>query len=241
MAQTEFTLHDYYSRTIPLEDGMDSDLEASLPIRIRRFSIGQLQAFRRGFNQVINPPSERVIVRKPDGDEQERVGDGPKARYRIADDEILRRRTAEMTPELFAAFERMQREEDEFLVTFATEAITEHVWVPKGVTLRLVNDADDDEVIQGGPRSGAALVRAFAGNFAMLVRIVRAIHDENTLGPEAKKILRSLSVSTPSSRAPKGPGETPAAIAVSAGPSGSASAGDATASIEEHRSMLIAT
>lgn len=230
MSTKTFTIKNYYEREIPIDDGCDGEAVAAgatFPIRIRRFTVAQLQAFQRGFAQVMSPSAERYIYRKPDSDEQALRENGKT--YIVEDAEIARRRLAEMTPETRAAYDAASLADDDFMLTFCSQAITDHVWLPPGVTVKVILD-DDTEFVA---RNGAGLVAAFGGNFSMLVRLTRAIHQENMLSPEAKKALRSLSGLTASSPMPVAAaavdGATPAAIAPSAAHEGSASSGGASA------------
>lgn len=244
MSTKEFTIRNYYTRDIPIDDGFDGDAVAAgqtFPVRIRRFAVSQLQVFQRGFARLTNPTAARFIYRKPEGDEQAmreipaRVNEQgvlvapARSEHVIPDEEIERRRLAEMDATTQAAHDAASQADDQFMATFCSEAIRDHVWLPPGVTVKVIQD-DDSEFIA---KTGADLVTAFGGNLSMLVRLTRAIHQENTLSPEAKKVLRSLSGSTPSSPTPAAAGAvdgaTPAATVVNAGPAGSASSGDASA------------
>lgn len=232
MSTKEFTIRNYYTRDIPIDDGGDGDAVAAgttFPVRIRRFSVAQLQAFQRGFAQLQNPSAARFIFRKPDGDEQAMrevpartnakgvVVAAARSEHVVPQEEIERRRLQEMSPETRAAFDAASEADDQFMTDFCTQAITEHVWLPPGVTVKVIQD-DDSEFIA---KTGADLVIAFGGNLSMLMRLTNAIHHENTLSPEAKKALRLLSGSTASSPTPAAAaavdGVTPAAIATPAG------------------------
>lgn len=238
-----FTFKNYYTRDIPIDDGYDGAAVAAgetFPVRIRRFSVAQLQAFQRGFARLMNPTSERFIYRKPDGDEQEmreipaRVNDkgvqiaAARTAHVIPDAEIERRRLAEMDVDTRAKYDAAREADDEFMTTFCGAAIREHVWLPPGVRFSVVQDDDSVAAVEGGKDSGHGLVQVFGGNLSMLVRLTKAIHAENTLSPEAKKASRLLSDLMASLSAPKADGPTPAAIVAPAEATGSAPNGDAS-------------
>lgn len=240
MDTKNFTINNYYPRAVPIDDGVEATANASLPLRIRRFSVAQLQAFQVGFERLIHPTSKRFIYRKPDADEQAtrevpatldatgKVMAAARTEHVIDDAEIERRRESEMSPETAAAYEASKLADDAHMTTFCQQAITEHVWLPKGFTLTVNQDEDDTPVtIRGGQGSGKAIVEALGGNLSFLVRVTHAIHQENTLSSEAKKFLRSLSASTASSPQLEGDGTTPAATATNAEPQGSAKSGNA--------------
>lgn len=199
----EFSIKNYYTRNVALDDE-DADGQM-LPLRIRRFSIAQLQAFQRGFERLTHPTSERFIFRKPDGDEQAR---DDKQAFVVSDAEITRRRESEMDETKAAVYQACKDADDAFMVEFCSKAIAEHVWLPKGFRVIVERDDESQIVVEGGAGSGNAIVEAFGGNLSFLTRITSAIHAENTLTPEAKKRLRSLFASTASSPTPDA--ETPA-------------------------------
>lgn len=245
MGDKVFTLKTYYEHSIPLDDG--DDASASIPLRIRRFSVVQLQEFQRGFSRVMSPEAQRFIYRKADGDEQQ-MRDIPanvgangvvlsqaKSVHLIPDEEITRRRMSELSPAEREAFDAASQEDDDFMASFCSEAISKHVSLPPDVTLKLIQD-DGSEVVV---RDGSGLVAAFGGNLSMLLRLTRLIHRENTLTPEAKKHLRSLSVSTASSPQLEGDGRTPAATAIGAVPAVTASNDGASAVQAPNPSGLI--
>lgn len=245
MSTKAFTIRNYYTRDIPIDDGFNGEAVAAgetFRIRVRRFTVAQLQAFHRGFVRLTSPTAARFIFRKPEGDEQAmreiqaqvdeqgRVTAPARSEHVVPDAEIERRRLEEMTVETRAAYDAASLADDEFMAQFCSQAITDFITVdPTGPPVDTVRDNGESLRVQ----SGADLVEAFGGNLSMLVRLTRAIHQENTLSPEAKKALRSLSGLTASSPMPvaaaAADGATPAAIAPSAAPEGSASSGAASA------------
>lgn len=224
MSTKTFTIKNYYTRDIPIDDGIDGEAVAAgetFPARIRRFNVAQLQEFQRGYARVSSPNAARFIYRKPDSDEQA-LREGGKT-YLVDQEEIERRRLSEMSPETRAAYDAASLADDAFMTEFCSRAITDFVSVAPGCTLTVERDAGEPLTV----RTGAHLVEAFGGNLSMLVRLTKAIATENTLSPEAKKVLRSLSGSTPSSPTPGAAvavdGATPAAIAMPVGTADSAS------------------
>ena len=225
-----FTIRNYYTREIPIDDGVDGDAvgaEQTFPVRVRRFTVSQLQEFQRGFARVVSPTAERFIFRTSDSDEQALRADG--RTYVVPQAEVERRRQVEMDEATSQAYEAASRADDDFMSSFCSQAIADHVWLPPGVTVTVIQDDDSEVEATDGP----GLVLAFGGNLSMLVRLTRVIHEENTLSPEAKKALRSLSASTVSSPTPAGvaaaAGATPDATAADAGPLASAASGAVSA------------
>lgn len=187
-----FRIKNFYTRHIPIDDGFEGGEIRMLPVCIRRFTVKELQEFHNGFVRLMNPESARLLARKPDGDEQE-LDD--KKKFIVNDAIVRERRLAEMTPEARAKFDALERAEEDYVLTFCTKAISDHVWLPPGVNVVL----EDDDANAGEPvKRGEKLAAVFAGNLSMLLRITKAVHEENTLSTETKKILRSLSGSTAS-------------------------------------------
>lgn len=239
MSTKDFTIRNYYKREIAVDDGVDGDsveAGATFPVRVRRFSVAQLQEFQRGFARMQNPTADRFIYRKADGDEQAFLADGQT--YAVPHAEIERRRIAEMQPEAKAEYERARVEDDSFNATFCAEAISQHLWLPPGVTIRVVGEDDTEKVVT----TGAGLVEAFGGNYSTLIRLVGVIYEENVLSPKQKKVLRLLSGLTASSPTPAAAGAvdgvTPAATVAPVETAGSVSNVDASAAPDPIRSGL---
>lgn len=232
----EFRIKTYYGRTVTLDDDAGG---AALPIRIRRFTIAQLQAFLPGFERMVSPPSERVFARQPEGPEQELepAVDGKSARYRVPFVEVRRRRLAEMTPEQRAAFDQAAAEDQAAILEFCRGVIAEHVWLPPNVRLVI----EDEKGQEHRPTSGAALAQAFEGNLVTLMLLTRLVGDANMVGADAKKAWRSSSSSTPSSNAPQDRGERPAATAMPVGRRASARGARASARRRRTRSGSVGT
>lgn len=230
-------IRNYYTRNIPIDDGYDGEAVAAgetFPVRIRRFTVAQLKEFQRGFHRVVNPTAERFIFRKPDGDEQAMREDGKTRVHVIPDAEITRRRLEEMDQVTRDRYDAASVADDEFMADFCSKAIAENVSVDPAFVLN-AQHAETGQEFQ--VKTGADLVAAFGGNLSMLTRLTQAIHLENTLSPETKKALRSLSGSTTSSPAPGGAAEaagaTPAATATNAEAEGSAPSGAASTALDQ--------
>jgi len=223
MSTTAFTIKNYYEQNIPIDDGCEGagvTTGQTFPIRIRRFTVAQLHEFQRGWARMKERSSWRYLSRRPDGDEQAFRPNG--LTPIVSDEEVAQRRLAEMTPDVRSAYDQAVKDEQAFEAQFCAEAIAAHIWLPPGVTITVQNE-DGTEIVA---RDGAGLVSAFCGNYAMLVRLVQAVYEENVLSPGLKKKSRSQSGSTAFSPTPGAAvavdGATPAAIVASAEPAGSA-------------------
>jgi len=219
---TYISLRNYYERTVQIEDADGNVVD--LPIRVRRFTLEQLQTFSAARKRAQDYPAERLIYRKPDGDEQAKepmTYQGATVMVpAVPDVEIRRRRLAEMTDEQREAFEREEEAVEARIAAFHRDAITEHVWVKPGVRLVVEDESGETRDV----RSGADLLAVFGGNVTTLKALSDAVFEENTLSAEAKKKSRSLSASMSSSPAspPTAAGAAPAGTAAAAEPKGSA-------------------
>lgn len=220
--RTTVLLRNYYPRDIAVDDVTG---DATIPVRIRRFTKDQLMEFQLGWARCENPPSNRYIFRKPDGDEQLVES----RRYVVPDAEIRRRRMKEMTPDELKDFDAMEEADANFIAQFCYDAIVAHMWVNPQARVIVEDDQGDPRTV----KTGQDLADTFAGNLTLVMRLTRAIYEENTLGPEQKKTLRLLSASTPSSSAPPGAGERPAETAASAAPLDSAESAAAPAPLAQ--------
>lgn len=231
MGDTFITLKHYYQTTVTIDDAAGNVV--SLPVRVRRFSVGQMQAYQAQYHRFEHPAHERRIYRQPEGEEQAKrpvtIGQITTEVYAIPDAEITRRRLVEMTPEARAEYERERAEEETFQVEFLTSTVRDHVWVDPSVALRIEHETTGElEAVT----TGADLVRVFGGNPMVLGALARAVHDENSLTPEQKKRRRSRSSSTPGSSKPKADGPTPAVTADAAAPAGSVPSAPAPAVLD---------
>jgi hypothetical protein len=227
MSTKTYTIKNYYEQNIPIDDGCEGDgvtAGETFPIRIRRFAVAQLQEFQRGWARMNERRASRYLVRKPDGDEQAFRPNG--LTPIVSDEEVAQRRLAEMSAADRAAYDQAVKEDQDFEAKFCAEAIAAHIWLPPGVTINVQHE-DGTEVTAS---DGAGLVSAFCGNYAMLVRLVRAIYEENVLSPEKKRQSRRPFGSTPTLPTPAAAvavdGATPAAIAAPVKPEVSAPSAD---------------
>lgn len=227
MSDQTFRIKNYYDRTIEI-DAADGEI-VKLPVRIRRFSIAQLQDYAIERTKAMEKPHLRLISRKPDGEEQEKreitFGTTTWPVPIVSDEEVHRRRLAEMTEEQRANYDRLYEESERTVAVFHEKTIRDHIKIPPHVTL--VFELEDGTERQ--LRTGADLVEAFAGNWATLKALGDAVYEENTMSAEAKKKSRLLSDLTTSSPAsiPTADGDAPAAIAASVATTGTAPSGAA--------------
>ena len=248
--QTFITIRNYYKRTIDVDDG-DGNV-ARLPLRIRRFTKEQLIAFSTDLKRCENRAADRYLSRKPDGDEQELIdvtwGDRTVQAPKVSDAEVRRRRLVEMTEDDRARFEALDAADEKFIADFYARTIADHVWVsprmpdtPDGAPLKLRFESENGDVLT--LETGQDLVKAYAGQAAILGAIVKAVNDENRLSAEEKKRLRSLSALIGSSKTsdPTAAGDVPAATAERAEPKASAGSDAATEPSATTRSGSIAT
>ncbi len=232
---TTVTLRSYYP--YPFLVDADDDTQV-IPLRIARFTVEQGKAFSTARARVMDPPSLRCIYRQPDGDEQEQVeitnSLGTGKRFVIADDEVRRRRLAEMTVEGRAWFDEQSARDTANEYDFLVDAVTQYLSVDPKAHVRFVGD--DDVAVE--LRTGADLARVFGGNLPQLHRLVTAIWAENTLKPLEKKTWRSLSASRffSDAPAPAAAGPKPDGTAAPAASVGSAAHEGATESREPNRS-----
>jgi hypothetical protein len=217
MADQEFRIKSYYDRTISIDDDAQGGV-ARLPIRIRRFTLDQLQAFSAGLKRCENRAADRYLSRKPDEDEQARVPLSHQGTviqvYAVPDVEIRRRRLLEMSDAERTAFEQADAEDERVIAAFYASVITDYVSVQPGVRLLFEDAAGQTRPLA----TGADLVAGLAGNASALAALVRAVREENTLSPEEKKRLRSSPDLMRSSTGPDrtanggGPGATVAPV-----------------------------
>lgn len=214
------SLKNYYPTTVTVDDAEGNVV--SLPIRVRRFTVDQMQAYQQQFHRFEHPAHERRIYRQPDGDEQARktvtFGTITSEVYAIPDTEIQRRRLLAMTDEDRAAYERERADEEAFQAAFLIGAVRDYVTVAPDVVLQMEDDAGATQRVV----SGADLVRVFGGQPMILGALARAVHTENMLTPEQKKRWRLPSSSTDGSTRPKVDGPRPGGTVPAAAPSGSA-------------------
>lgn len=226
---SDFTLiRNYYPHTLRIDDADGEVVE--IPLRVRRFTVAQLQAFQLERKQLIDREQGLTFARAPEGDEQEKhtvTARGVSIPvYTISDVEIRRRRLAAMTEEERARFDQRYADADAALIEFEVRTIRDHVWVAPGVRLLFEQESGEQTSIA----TGADLVVAFAGNQALFTALYEAVVHENTLSPEEKKRWRSQSALMRFSpaRTPTAAGDAPDATAAPVNAKGSAASAAAT-------------
>lgn len=233
-AATTVVIRDYFDVVVPIDDVTG---EAVIPLRIRRFNRAQMEAFTLGWTSILNPPSNRELYRLQTAEEQEKNEQG---QFVIPDAEITRRRVAEMSTEQRAVREAQLVVEFQELIAFTVAQITSHVWVApvdaEGRPVRVQRVDEDGQVLL--VRTGADVAALFSGNGEMLGRIVRHIHDQNSLTPEKKRLSKLFSASIDSSleRQMAAAGRPPAGTAADVVPPDSAATAPASAPRAPRRS-----
>jgi hypothetical protein len=186
--------------------------QALVRVRVARFTLEQFKLFKREFDQINSEAHKRPLLIRHHGDE-EQVGDDGKT-FVIPDDEIMRRRLAEMTPEDRATYEK------------ADAALTDYVTVEEG----------EIEITENGvPRwltTGAELVEFFGARQAVLRNVLAEVYLQNTASDALKNVWRSRLGSGDSSleRDPEANGARPEPPVESVKSEGSAGSEAATAS-----------
>lgn len=198
----DILIRNYYTHTVSIDDAEGAVVE--IPVCIRRFSKEQLQAFSIAAVRAKRRRSQEYIYRKPDCDEQEKetltVRNVSVPVFKVTDDEVSRRRIAEMSAEQRVEFDRLVEEEERRVAEFYAQTVRDHVWVQAHVRLFFEADGETRQV-----STGADLVDAFGGNLAVLEDLTRAVTDHNTLSASEKKRSRlpfGLRLSSPPSMAP---------------------------------------
>lgn len=149
-------------------------------------------------------------------------------RWMIPDEEIRRRRLAEMTPEERAAFNELDAREDREAQAFLEEAFG-YVTFP-GRQMVVEGDEDGPELVIA---DGATFLQYFGARRDLVRQITALVHNCNTLSQSEKNASRSQSGSQPFSAEPEkaAPGLTPRTTAAGAVPPGSVGIEDATGAI----------
>lgn len=215
------TIKNYFPTRILLDDE-DTGEPQLVTIHVKRLTVDEYGKFKADFNQCADPPSNRLVARKPDGDEQERHGEGL---FRVSDTQVIERRLFEMDPAARARFDEMLAAEELLADQFIKGSVRQYVTVPDG-----------EIHWDGRPiTTGEGLLDVYCSRIDVLRLLVRSVLQENTLSAAQKKILKSLSASMPSSstspQAPVGP--RPEGTAAPASAMATVSVGDVTASIED--------
>lgn len=223
-------LKKHYVHELYLDDDASGEPQR-VKLHVARLTVEQFSTFDAGMKRLDDPPSLRLLGgRKPDGDEQARVGEATgdpvkddKRRFVISDDAIQQRRLAELGDAARAEYQKADADDEVWAKRFIQDAIEQYVSVPPG---EIVDD-DGQEI-----RTGAELVRFFGGRGDVLKDLLFAIYGENSMSAPLKKIWRSQSAFSGGSSepSPAAPGPTPAPTAGSAAPVASAISEPATAS-----------
>jgi hypothetical protein len=222
------------SKVYPIELQIDG---ASIDATVTRFTLAQFSEFKRGWNRLNEPHSERLISVRMPGEEQERLPkeDGTPGEFAISAEEIRRRRLVEMTDEQRAEYNRLHDEEEAFAAQLMEEMLSRHLRIKPGQ----IEVEDPDGVLPSAEvRTGEEFVRMFGGRDEVLGAAFRAIYIQNILPESVKNSLSSQSASQPGSSGseqtdPKVSGLRPDARAESASSEGSATSEAATASSEK--------
>jgi hypothetical protein len=198
--------------------------QALVRVRVARFTLEQFKLFKREFDQINSEAHKRPLLIRHHGDE-EQVGDDGKT-FVIPDDEIMRRRLAEMTPEDRATYEKADAAAEDFAESFVKRALTDYVTVEEG----------EIEITENGvPRwltTGAELVEFFGARQAVLRNVLAEVYLQNTASDALKNVWRSRLGSGDSSleRDPEANGARPEPPVESVKSEGSAGSEAATAS-----------
>lgn len=228
MSDQTITIRSYYERTVRIDDAAGEPV--SLPVRIRRFTKEQLRHFLAAWEACQRRPLDRLLVRRAEGDEQERRPITLRGQtietFVVGDEEIMRRRREELTPEARAALDAEHAVHEASTHEFYAQIIREHVSVQPRVRLVF----EDEHGASRDLRTGDDLVTAFAGQFAICAALALAVYQENTLSADEKKRWRSLSDLLRSSSAPipTAAGAAPDGTAAPAAPTASAPSAAAT-------------
>ena len=224
MTTTFVSLKDYYERPFAIDDADGNVVE--IPLRIKRFTLAEMQAEQAHRYRLEHPDEDRFIVRRQDGDEQETVpvtvGQITMPRPKVSDDEVRRRRLAEMGEAESAAYHQAREAHEAFVLAFAERVVRAYIRVAPACRLQI-----EDGGMARAVQTGDDLVRVFGGNKTLLLGMAQAVLEENFASPAEKKASRSRSSSSTGSTPPAGAGPTPETTAPSA--ARKASAGSARA------------
>lgn len=236
------TIKNFYPHRFAIDPDDEQGELQTLPLRITRFTVDQGKDFNARRAKVLDPPHERAIFRKSEGDEQAKtmhlVGTGPNARdveiFLVSDDEIRRRRIEEMAPEARAVFLAQEADDQADEYDFLVDTLRRYVRVDPSVRVHFEIEDQAGEISRIELKTGEDLLKAFGGHRQQLTRLAAAVWAENNLSALEKKAWRSLSNSTRSSGPPPmgAPGARPDATVAPAGPEASAATAAVTASLE---------
>jgi hypothetical protein len=206
-----------FKATIRIDDPL-TGVVRDVKIRVKRMTVEEGTRFSRDYQRSANPPSDILIARKPEGDEQEKrtINAGAKNErevFVIDDATIKLRRLAEMSVEDQAKYHAMDDAEEAFSHQFLTDTLKRYVRVDDVITT--TDDFEDADAEPMAVRTGADLARAFGGREDVLRDLLRVVHLENSQNEQAKKVLRPLFGFVPSSdeRETDQHGQKPAPVA----------------------------
>lgn len=197
----------YYATGVLLDLG--DGVPQLVTMHAARLSPDQYASFEASMKRLNEPTALRLLGgRKQDGPEQEKNEAGA---FLISDRQITRIRVAELSPEAKATYDAAVQEEETWARKFVRGAVDQYVTFPEGE----ITGPSDEAITKG-----LQLVDLYPGCLDMHRALVMAVYAENTVGPQQKKIWRSLSGSNRSSGevSPAAVGTTPAptaAVAVS--------------------------
>lgn len=203
-------------------------------LRIKRMTDDEFGWFAARYTKVATPTITRVVSRAPSGLEQERDEQG---RYRLSFEQLCEQRLEAMAGEERDRFIALTAEDEKEARAFLREAFETFVTVERGLT---------EETLDGREvsiTSGADLLRLFGARKDVLMTVLQAILNENTLDARQKKASSSPSASSTGSPAlVKGrAGRRRATTAARAGTAASAAIGAATSTTPDASSGSTAT
>jgi hypothetical protein len=210
----------FYPATIQLDDPETGELR-EVAIRVKRMDLDTFSRWAKDCKRSEDPASNRMLGRKPDGEEQEKDDQG---NYKIDAEEVARRRLVEMTDDERKRYDALDAEDEAFSKKFLAESIRQYVTVEDGELS--YEDENGEEVTV---RTGVQLLKLYGARRDVLAQLIRAIWQENTVSANTKKVWRSLSALRRSlnAQALAAVGQIPAPIVDAAGTAASAEIEDA--------------
>lgn len=142
------------TRSIPVTLQIDGQ-----PIEgtISRFTHEQFSEFMLGFRKTQLPEADFLLLRREPSED------------RLSDEDVRRRRRAEMTVERRAELERIERQDAAFVAAFVADTISTHLKLAPG-QIEIIDGEQIVDVV-----TGADFVRAFAGRQDVLLAALTAI------------------------------------------------------------------
>jgi hypothetical protein len=190
-------------RTSIFVDDPQTGERREIKIKVKRFSVDEGTKFARDYNRSANPASLSMICRRDSEDEQatkivpavirgDRVIEPEREEFVIGNDEIAKRRLAEMDAETRARYDRLDAEEEKFSNDFIVDTLTNYVRVVPGQNITSVDDFENEDAPVEEVKTGRDLARLFGGHPTVVRDLLRAVHLENSQDEQAKKVLRQL-------------------------------------------------